>query len=349
MRTATRWSVIGTAVRGSVAASVFLATGAGVAAQTATQTATQTVATDWDNVPKSEFTLFYPGEVSFRWTLDPADGSGPPAGHPSRAVERFRDGGRNCAYCHEIADDIPAADWGAEIVRDDDYLGAAIDSNMRHYTDLEVQGTYDDERVYLRFSWDATGGPQEPETDEYDSAVAFFFATADVLEAQRTGCWATCHDDLTGMPADRGLTMYLPGSRTAMEPSGGGKNYRSESELAQLLDDGYFMEYWRIHVGEGMEPAAGHGYVLEKRNMDFTSGTLEVLSAERDGDRWVVEVSRRLDESGPGSIPLAPGETYYGGIAVHNGGSEGRHHYVSMDFDISVGHPPRGDLAIVER
>ncbi len=309
--------------------------------------ASPAAAIDWESVAKAEFVLFYPGQASIQWTLDSADGSGPPAGHPSRAVERFREG-QNCSVCHDLSEDVPKYEWGADIVRDDAYLGPAADPAMPHYTEAEVQGVHDNEQIHLRISWRDPSDGTSLREDGYQSAVAFFLSSREVLEGRRTGCWATCHDDLKGMPNDRGLTMYLPRSRTAIDRTGGGENYRSDRELADLLADGHFLEYWQVLVAEDKAPRAGLGYVLEGRNMDFDSGAL-TATAQREGDHWVVEMSRPLGNLGPGTIAMAPGETFYGGMAIHNGGKRGRHHYVTMEFDVSIGHPPRGKIAIQER
>lgn len=315
-----------------IAGSVFLYLGTAALADTAH-------AIDWDEADVLETRVFHPGQASWEWALTPAD-------HSSRAVERFRDEGRNCQYCH--GDEID--DLGDEIASGE---GAAPEpepfDHRPGWIDLEVRAAHDGERMYWRLAWEAQDDGGDPMDPDHPARATVMFAQDNVREATRAGCWGACHDDLRGMESDTedlDLTKYLAASRTEIGRSGGGENYRDDDELAGMIGDRQFFEYWQTLFSEGDEVDPISGYVLEARH-EHDSHAVETELVE-DGDRRVVVLSRAMDAKGDTQLPLASGTTYHGGFAVHEGGTDGRFHYVSLEYSFSIDSDD-GDIAVMEQ
>ncbi len=293
-------------------------------------------AVDWGGVDTHSIFVFHPGQASWEWVLTPGD-------HRRRAVERFRDEGRNCQYCHRHEMDLLAV----IATGDGDAPEPYPFDHRPGVVDLDVQASHDGERMYWRFSWDAQSDGGDPMDADHPARVTVFFASDAVREATRAGCWGACHDDQRGMESDTDaldLTMYLAASRTQITRSGGGENYRSDSELAELISDGHFLEYWqaRLTADGGVLPV--DGYILERRH-ESDSPAVEV-ELEEDGDRRVVTISRALAGDADTRIDLESGNTYHGGFALHEGGTKGRFHYVSMEYSFSI-DSDQGDIAVM--
>lgn len=293
-------------------------------------------AVDWDGVDTHETQVFHPGQASWEWVLTPGD-------HSRRGVERFREEGRNCQYCHE--EDV--AEMGEGIAAGDGEAPEAEPFGDRPgWLDLDIQATHDGERMYWRFAWEAQDDVGDPMDPDHPARVTVMFAGDTVKEATRAGCWGSCHDDLRDMESDTGdldLTKYIAASRTQIQRSGGGENYRDDDELAGLVDQGYFFEYWQARLTGDSEALPVDGYILERRH-EHDEPAIEV-EASRDGDLRVVTISRPLEADADTRHALESGGTYYGGFAVHEGGTEGRFHYVSLEYTFSIDSDD-GDIAV---
>jgi hypothetical protein len=156
---------------------------------------------------------------------------------------------------------------------------------------------------------------------------------------ERGGCWATCHADLKGMPsaaAGKDLTKYLARSRTKVTAEGGDENYKSDSELEDMLNKGMFIEYWQAVIADKSAKAVPvDGYILEKRHVN-DKPMVNTEASLKDGT-WTVTLSRPLKPSGPGEKDLSEGHTYYVGFAIHDGYADGRRHYVSFKRSLTLG------------
>lgn len=295
-------------------------------------------AIDWDAVDSLSTKVFHPGQASWEWILTPGD-------HSARAVERFRQEGRNCQYCHaDEMDDflaIAAGDGRADEPEPFSHRPAMID--------LDVQAAHDGERMYWRFSWDAQSDGGSPMDADHPARVTVFFATNTVREATRAGCWGACHDDLRGMASDTAeldLTKYLAASRTQITRSGGGENYRGSEDLAALVADGHFFEYWQARLTADGGAVPVDGYILDRKH-EHDDAAIEV-EVEQADDRRVVIISRALTADGDTHLPLESGTTYYGGFAVHEGGARGRFHYVSLEYTFSLDSDD-GNIAVMRQ
>jgi hypothetical protein len=254
---------------------------------------------NWSAVPKSEITLFYPGQASYQFvTSDKHPGAKPLAS------------GMTCVQCHQGKE----ADIGNKIV-----AGKLFEPNpvagKRGTINVTMQAAYDSQNVYLKIFWPAKeagafheyvvyrdGKWQNYATNRNNPAVAagkmkasyedrFTIMLGDgksVPAFNNQGCWATCHNDMRYMPneAKKGeveahpvlgksgmkksdIRKYLPASRTAMGPTGGWDKIKSSQEIDALKAKGVFLELWQWR-GFRSNPAgaADDGYVLAYREFD---------------------------------------------------------------------------------
>ena len=275
-------------------------------------------ALDWGGVATKEMVLFYPGQASFEWTLTQSDHSG---------AKKFREG-KNCSECHRGEE----AKIGA-LIASGKKLEPAPAAGRQGSIPASVQFAHDDENLYVRVTWPDTPAAAGPKMDpDFEVKVTMMFDDGSVPAAKRAGCWATCHDDAIGMAsaqAGKDLTKYLARSRTKVQRSGGGENYKSAADLDALKADGTFMELWQARLNKGAAPVAADGYILEKRHMN--QQPLVHAEANFAGGKWTVVLSRKLKAGQAGHKDIVPGKTYTFGLAIHDGYTEHRFHHVSLD------------------
>lgn len=253
----------------------------------------------WAAIPKSEVTLFYPGQASYQFvTSDQHPGSKPLAS------------GMNCVQCHQGKE----AELGNKIA-----AGKAFEPNpikgKAGNVKVTMQAAYDNDNLYLRISWPAKDAGAYHEYAVYKDGQWETYATnranpgvasgklkasyedrftimlgdgKSVPSFNNYGCWVTCHNDMRYMPNEpkKGevqahpilgtaglkkddIRKYLPESRTAMGPTGGWDRIRSKPEFDALKDKGVFLELWQWRgYRSNAARAADDGYVLEYRNFD---------------------------------------------------------------------------------
>lgn len=281
-------------------------------------------AIEWGQVQGETITLFYPGQSPFEWVLTEADHSG---GDDIRK-------GETCRECHQDEE----RDIGNKIVSGEKLEPDPI-AGKRGFIEVEVKTAYDNERFYVRLEWP---GPEQDPTrkldPEFQSKATMLLGDQSIPAYKLTGCWASCHADMEGMPsdpADAEIDKYLARSRTKVTRTGGGLNFKPDGELAQLLADGTFLEYWRANLNPGAAAQPVDGYVLEDRH-DSDSPQISA-EAEFTGGRWSVVLSRALAADGAGRIALAPGRTYEVGFAIHDNFADGRRHHVSFGRTLVLG------------
>ncbi|HHH39907.1 MAG TPA: cytochrome C552 [Sedimenticola sp.] len=305
-----------------------------------------TIDVDWSKASSRDITLFYPGQTSMEWVMNGRDHGG---------ARPFMKGGDRCFTCH----DKETADMGEKMVTGKKAEPTPI-PGKRGSIPVTVESTYDDENLYLRFTWPDTdhvpvpfvdGGKMDPENP---MKLAVMLATDQVEYADRAGCWGTCHHDLRTMPdtpdqaamdasglGDRldlsdGVTKYIKESRTKIEVKGrrgkkrgGWDKLKSPEEIQAELETKHFLDLLRYKSGQG---ETQDGYVLEQRHMSGGEG-FEV-DAHQEGGNWVVVMKRKLKSDKPGDLSLEPGTLYNFGFAIHDDYSNARFHHVSLGYKL---------------
>jgi len=289
---------------------------------------------NWGSASSTEVVLFYPGQSSMEWILGRKHGG-------KRAFSK----GDRCLECHEEE----VTDIGKLIVSGEKLEPTPI-PNKRGSIPVDVKAVYDDNNLYLRFSWPDTEHAPVPFVEggkmDADNAVklALMLATDDVQYASQAGCWGTCHADADGMPfAPEGtsVTKYLSETRTEIElkgrnskPLGGWDKRKSDAEITALQDADIYMDLMRYKAGQ-QEMEAGE--VLADREMSHGGG--EQGTATLQDGIWVVEMQRPLQSSRKGQLNLAVDNLYNFGFAIHDDYSNGRFHHVSLGFKLGFDNP----------
>lgn len=282
--------------------------------------ATQALAVDWGAVPAKTVTLGYAGQASWEWVLTKNDHEG---------AEKFR-GGKDCKGCH---DDEALAKDGAKMAKGGKLEPAPIAGKPGHLP-VKVQVAHDGSKVYFRLQWKETG--TNAKQSEFAAHASVMLADASVKEAVRAGCWAGCHDDVEGMASAGAAPQekYLGASRAKLGRTGGGANLKPQAEIDKLLAAGTFLEYWTAALNPGKPAVAANGYILDKAHKSATPSV--AAEASFAGGEWTVVLSRPLAATGPGQKSIAAGSVYPVGIAIHDGFTHGRWHYVSMETSLSI-------------
>jgi len=282
--------------------------------------ASHALAIDWSAVPAKNVLLGYPGQASWEWVLTKNDHEG---------AEKFR-GGKDCKECHD-AESIPKD--GAKTAKGGKLEPAPIAGKPGHLP-VKVQVANDGSNLYFRLQWKESG--TNAKQADFAARASVMLSDASVKEAVRAGCWAACHDDVEGMASAGAAPQekYLGASRTKLGRSGGGANLKPAAEIDKLLAGGTFMEYWTAALNPGKPAVAGSGYFLEKAHAAATSTV--AAEATFSGGEWTVVLSRPMVSAGSGQKTYAAGTTYPVGIAIHDGFTDGRWHYVSMEHSLTI-------------
>jgi len=291
----------------------LLAGGVALAALVSTPAA----AVDWSGVPGKEVVLFYPGQASFEWALTVADHSG---------AKKFKEG-KTCLECHGGEE----ADMGGRIASGLKLEPSPIPGKTGSIK-ATVQAANDGDSLYVRLVWAEPAAPSGPKMDpDFEVKVTMMIDDGTLVEAKRTGCWGTCHDDAIGMAsaqAGKDLTKYIVQSRAKITRQGGGENFKSSAEIDEALKAGKFMEIWQARLNKGAAAVAADGYILDKRHM--SESPLVTAEAEFASGTWTVVLSRKLVVGQPGRKDIVAGKTYSVGFAIHDAYAEHRFHEVSL-------------------
>ena len=297
---------------------------AGIAALFASPTA-HGAGINWASVPGKEVVLFYPGQSSWEWALTTNDMSG---------AEDFRKG-KNCSTCH-IGEE---KDMGPQIVSGKPRVFKTGEKPSIEPTPIPgkpgtilatVKVANDGTNLDVHLDVNEGTQPDARQDPAYATKVTVMFDNGKVSEANRGGCWAACHDDLTNMPSAQGATrtMYLPRTRAKLTRQGGGDALVAPDQLAKLRADGYQLEYWQALLNPGQPARAATQLVFDKR--DVAGPSIVTAEGTQSGGTLSVTLSRPLNASPPYSS-IAPGNTYHIGFAIHSGHAARRFHYVSYE------------------
>lgn len=257
----------------------------------------------WDGVPKTEITLFYPGQTTQEWMVSAAHKAG------ATGVNE----GKHCIACHEGEE----ADLGKNVL-----AKKALEPNplpgKPGSIKLTLQAAYDKEYLYLKASWPTQAkeagvfhdykGYKNGKWDTYAvgrtyKAVRegkakvsyedrFNFMLGDnkgaVANFANQGCWVTCHNSMRDTPNEptkeqveahpvlgkggmkkSDIRKYLPETRTAIDAAGGWDKVKDKAALDALMAKGAFLDLWQARAYRSLPVGkADDSHVFEYRNFD---------------------------------------------------------------------------------
>jgi cytochrome c-type protein NapC len=272
------------------------------------------LAIDWASVPGKEVVLFYPGQSSLEWTLTNGDHDG---------AAKFKQG-KNCKDCHADEENKMGPLVASGKVNEPQPI-----AGKPGIITATVKFAHDADTFYVHLDFAEGNQPDAKQDPKYATRVSFMLSDAGVPEAVRTGCWAACHDDLTGMASAKGAsrTKYLGKSRSKISRQGGGDELKPTADLAKLKADGYSVELWEALLNAGSPATASAFTVLDKRDEVKAPVAAEANFAN---GTWSVTLSRKLHAGAPFK-DIDAGKSYTVGLAIHAGHSTGRFHYVSIE------------------
>jgi cytochrome c-type protein NapC len=280
---------------------------------------------NWASVPGKDVVLFYPGQSSWEWALTPTDMSG---------ADDFRKG-KDCAACH-IGEE---KDMGPQIVTGQPRTFKTGVKPSIEPTPIPgkpgviaavVKVANDGTNLYVHLDFNEGAQPNSNQDPANATKVTVMFNDGKVPEANRGGCFAACHDDLTAMPSAGGATrtMYLPKTHAKLTRQGAGDVLVAPDQLAALKASGYQLEYWQAMLNPGQPPRATAEMVFDKR--EVVNSAVVAAEATGSGGAWSVTIHRPLNAGAPFSA-IVPGATYYLAFAIHSGHTARRFHYVSFE------------------
>lgn len=199
--------------------------------------------------------------------------------------------------------------------------GTKDDSLAKNTLPVKVTFATESQKSLVTLEWQS----QAKQAD-----VSLMMDGGQVSVFEKTGCWASCHEDMKGMPQDQGLTKYLGASRVKLKRSGGGTNYKPDTELAHLKDQGQYLELWKATVlGNKLDRVEQFSVLakLESVNPSNLTGRFS-----REGDRWKLTIEQAQAEKDKSWFKDGQ---YTLGLAVHQD-SEGLEHWVSLPIKLTV-------------
>lgn len=253
---------------------------------------------DWNAVPATEITLFYPGVAAVEWITKGTEHGG------ARALRK----GETCADCHSDE----TRDMGQKIVSGQKLEPSPI-AGKAPFINARVQAAHDGQNLYLRFTWQQPAASGAAKMDEKNPVkIAYMLEAGSRVElAEQSGCWASCHNGVRTMPGgDEQKTKYVKDGSLA-----GGVYY----DLNQ----------WRSG-----ENKAYDGHIAEARVMEGGSA-LQGAAGSLSNGTWSVVFTRAFS-GGQGDVTLEPGKVYSFGFAIHDDHASGRYHHVSLGYPLGI-------------
>lgn len=259
----------------------------------------------WDRLEPTELMLFYPGIAAIEWVL--GDIRIDRERHQGARV--FRQGDR-CVECH-LEDPEELVDIGNAIVSGERMEPTPI-AGKPGSIPVTVKAAYDDDVLYLKFSWQQPPASGAPPMDAANPMKIGFMLDAGKVEyADQAGCWPSCHADARGMPGgDENRTKYVSGGSLA---------------------DGVFLDLLQWQSGTN---TAIDGHVADQRVMDGGKA-LKSASGELKDGTWTVVFKRRF-AGGEGDVTLKKGGVYNIGVAIHDDHAAGRFHHVTQGYTLGI-------------
>ncbi len=307
---------------------------------------------DWEIIPPTTLTMFYPGMTSMDFLISDDHRLG------SRNIKQ---GKKSCRRCHlskkgELdlkADEI--ADGTAKMKRSRRVFEDKPIRNKKGVILASIQVAYDSEYIYMKLSWPSAGRGWSKESGDkiHPDRVSIQLNKGEDY-FKRYGCFITCHDDLNTMPQApskeqvKANPYYARIKRDDVRlyayytRNGAWNKMKSRDELTGLLNDGALMDLWSVKI-ESNSSTPMDGWVFEDRRWERKSDLeAEAVWSGENGGRYIVLLKRKLTASNATDVQLKDGDVATIAVAIHDDNTDKRRHYVS--FPMTVGLGADGDI-----
>lgn len=290
---------------------------------------------NWASVPGKEVVLFMPGQSPWEWALTADDMSG---------ATKFRQEGKSCVDCHDGEEKTMGDDLVANQTRHfapkgkPAYDKPSIEPNpiagKPGSITAVVKFAHDADTLYVHLDVKDGNQPNAGQDAANATKVTVMFSASQAADVSRAGCFAACHDDMTGMPSAGGATRthYLAATHAKLSRQGAGDALKDDAALAKLKADNYYLEDWQAKINPG-KPAQTAAYVVFAKR-DTVSLPL-TADATVSGGVTSVTLSGKMAPGG-GYLGFAPGTNYHVSFAVHEGHTAGRYHYISLEKSLAL-------------
>lgn len=257
----------------------------------------------WDGIPKTQITLFYPGQSTQEWMVSAAHKGG------ATGVNE----GKNCQSCHKDEE----ADLGNTIVSGKKLEPTPV-AGKPGSVKVMVQAAYDKEYFYIKASWPTSAKEAGAFHDykAYKDGKWSTYATGrtykDVREGkakvsyedrfnvmlgdnkgsvanfENQGCWVTCHNSMRDAPNEptkdqveahpvlgkagmkkSDIRKYLPETRTVIDDKGGWDKVKDKAALDALMAKGSLLDLWQARAYRSLPVGkADDSHVFQYCNFD---------------------------------------------------------------------------------
>jgi predicted CXXCH cytochrome family protein len=243
-----------------------------------------------------EVTLFYPGTTTAEWLVENHPGS-----QPLRQ-------GSGCQQCHR----------GEEAA-----MGQALAGEIQPAS-RKIQVTFGRDADSLRIKLRWQGGRNE-------KALSLMLGKDGNDAFRRGGCFAACHNDMTGMPGNRGqqTDKYLLASRSQQSQIGRPAIVKDQAALTEMMEQGKFVIMWHVDLHSGTARTAT---LLDKVN--WRSEPAFRASTSYTNGWWQVDLRRSLHHDSSHVLPFDPEGQYTFGIAINGADNAGGGHWVSLPLTV---------------
>ncbi len=303
---------------------------------------------DWQKIPSSRITLIYPGTTSFEFLISDDHRLG------GRNILR---GKKDCKRCHLSKRNE------LDLKADEIVSGALKKKRSRKPFEPDplpgkkgllvasLKAAYDDEFIYVMVMWPSTGVAWPAGSDASG-------AKADRVSMQinksndsfrRYGCFITCHNDLNTMPDSPGAGLvakdpYYAGIKRKdvrlyayYTRDGAWNRHIGKGALAALRKAGGLIDLWTMEISGG-SGKAGDGSVFEDRLFEKPSHVEgSAVWTGRNGGSYTAFFKRKLDTGDVNDVNISAGETFSLAVAIHDGNTDKRRHYVSFPSTVGIG------------
>ena len=183
---------------------------------------------------------------------------------------------------------------------------------------VDVTFARDAESLRLKLRWKG---------QRNDKALSMMWGKEGDEAFSRGGCFAACHDNMTGMPGNRGqhTGKYLWSSREQQQQIGRPAIMKDQAALTEMMEQGKFLVMWHVDLHSGETRTAT---VLGQP--DWQDQPALQASTHYENGWWQVDLRRSLTHQASHLVAFDSEAQYTFGIALNGVDNAAGEHWVSL-------------------